>query len=258
MTTALKNAAMQLAREQAKVKREALEMAMLQQIRGVRLDAGLSRQHRFHADRKWAFDFAWPARKWALEVDGGTWTKGRHNTGTGYRDDCIKLAEAALLGWRVLRATSDQVTGGIAIKWLEKALLPKAAAPSVLSLLEEAEPDKKAMARPKRDYVRNKTLREAYREIPCQHCGKDDGTVCCAHSNWSIHGKGMSIKADDSRGASLCAACHVPILDQGSKLSEEERKRMWWDAHVKSIRLLRSKRLWPAGVQIPDVHNYPF
>lgn len=111
---------------------------------------------------------------------------------------------------------------------------------------------------PKREYVRSEALREAYRLIPCQNCGKEDGTVCCAHSNFSVHGKGGHIKADDSRGASLCAACHVPILDQGSKLTKAERRAMFWAAHIKTIPLLVSLGHWPAGVAVPDIETNPF
>lgn len=110
----------------------------------------------------------------------------------------------------------------------------------------------------KHQYVRNKALREAYRLIPCQHCGRNDGTVCCAHSNWAVHGKGGAIKADDSRGASLCSACHVPILDQGSRLSRVERQVMWWDAHVKSVTLLVALGHWPSEVAPPNTERCPF
>jgi hypothetical protein len=30
-------------------------------------------------DRKWRSDIAWPSVRVALEIDGGTWTMGRHN-----------------------------------------------------------------------------------------------------------------------------------------------------------------------------------
>ena len=109
----------------------------------------------------------------------------------------------------------------------------------------------------KHEYVRSAALIKAYRLIPCQHCGRDDGTVCCAHSNWGF-GRGGSIKADDNRGASLCAACHVPVLDQGSKLSRAERQSMWWDTHVKSVRLLLKHGLWPTDVPVPDISSPPW
>ena len=58
------------------------------------------------------------------------------------------------------------------------------------------------MKYPKHQYVRSKALLEAAREIPCQWCGADDGTVVAAHTNWGA-GKGRSNKADDNMIASL-------------------------------------------------------
>ena len=107
-------------------------------------------------------------------------------------------------------------------------------------------------SRPKRAYVRSKTLREAYRRIPCMwdRCGIEDGTVCCAHSNWSEHGKGGHIKADDSRGAALCSTHHA-ALDQGSTMAYEERKAGWTDAHHRSVRILLGDGLWPKSIPVP-------
>lgn len=113
-------------------------------------------------------------------------------------------------------------------------------------------------ARPKFRYVRSEPLMAAYRTIPCQHCGKDDGTVCGAHSNWAVHGHGRSIKASDEFCASLCSDCHVPILDQGAHLSRFERQMMWWRAHVRTVRLLLILRRWPANVTRPDGERCPF
>lgn len=59
------------------------------------------REYRFHPDRRWRFDFAWPAQQVAVAIDGGQWAPhgGRHS-----RDgDREKLNEAVLLGWCVLR-----------------------------------------------------------------------------------------------------------------------------------------------------------
>ena len=99
-------------------------------------------------------------------------------------------------------------------------------------------------------YVRSKKLREAYRLIPCQHCGRDDGTVCCAHSNWAEHGKGKGIKACDTRGASLCSVCHT-ALDQGHALSGDRRREMWETAHRLTIEKLVSEGHWPKNVRPP-------
>jgi len=62
----------------------------------------------FHSSRKWRFDYAFPAYKVAIEVDGGVYTGGRHSGGKGQVNDMEKLNAAAVLGWRVLRYTPDQ------------------------------------------------------------------------------------------------------------------------------------------------------
>ena len=58
--------------------------------------------------------------------------------------------------------------------------------------------------------------------------------MCAAHSNQMRDGKGKGIKAHDYRIAALCFRCHSE-LDQGSKLSREERLQIWEDAHRKTI-----------------------
>lgn len=113
---------------------------------------------------------------------------------------------------------------------------------------------------PKRVYVRSPALLVACRGLDCQHCGAagPDAGVCAAHSNWAVHGKGKGIKADDNRVAALCAACHVPLLDQGSTLSRASRQALWWAAHVRTVRELLARGLWPAGVRAPDIERCPF
>lgn len=44
------------------------------------------------------------------------------NGGAGYAKDCEKLNEAVLLGWRVLRVTSDQIFDGRAVRWIQRAM----------------------------------------------------------------------------------------------------------------------------------------
>jgi hypothetical protein len=108
---------------------------------------------------------------------------------------------------------------------------------------------------PKHEYVRSKALMEAYRAIPCQHCGRFDGTVCGAHSNTQRDGKGKGIKGDDNKAASLCWVCHID-LDQGSRLSREERETMHENARRKTVAELLRRGLWPMGVAIPDIRVF--
>lgn len=63
------------------------------------------REFRFHPTRMWRFDFAWPDKKIAIEIEGGVFVKGRHSTGIGFTMDTEKYNQAVLLGWRVLRYT---------------------------------------------------------------------------------------------------------------------------------------------------------
>ena len=81
---------------------------------------------------------------------------------------------------------------------------------------------------------RNKRLLELCRELPCQVCGRVDGTVCAAHSNQQRDGKGTSIKAHDYRVAAMCMSCHHSI-DNGNKLSRDERREIWELAHRLTI-----------------------
>ena len=77
---------------------------------------------------------------------------------------------------------------------------------------------------------RNKKLLEAVRDCPCQLCGAQDGTIVAAHSNQMRDGKGRGLKAHDYRIAALCFKCHHEI-DQGAKMSRQERVDAWESAH---------------------------
>jgi very-short-patch-repair endonuclease len=73
------------------------------------------REYRFHETRRWRFDFALPQIKLGIEVDGGVWIKGGHNTGKGKTRDCEKDEAAIREGWIVYRCTPDMVRKGNAI-----------------------------------------------------------------------------------------------------------------------------------------------
>lgn len=69
-------------------------------------------EYRFHTQRRWRFDYAWPAHRLALEVEGGIFTGGRHSRGAGMLADIEKYNAAVLAGWRLLRVTPKQVRNG--------------------------------------------------------------------------------------------------------------------------------------------------
>jgi very-short-patch-repair endonuclease len=81
------------------------------------------REFAFCAERKWRFDFAWSRIKVGVEVEGGTWVSGRHARGEGYRRDCEKYNAAQLMGWKVLRFTTEMVADGTAVRVLRGVLV---------------------------------------------------------------------------------------------------------------------------------------
>ena len=83
---------------------------------------GWVREYRFDGTRRWRFDFAHPTSKVAVEIEGGVWTNGRHSRGSGFEGDCEKYSTAAVQGWRIIRATTDQVAKGQAIAWVQEAI----------------------------------------------------------------------------------------------------------------------------------------
>jgi hypothetical protein len=111
----------QVRKMQKDAEREAPTLDLLDQIKKVGLPAP-EREVVFHPVRLWRFDLAWKPLKFAVEVDGGIWTGGRHSRGGGYEEDCIKFGEAAALDWTVIRVTPGMIKDGRAIGLIEKIL----------------------------------------------------------------------------------------------------------------------------------------
>jgi len=77
---------------------------------------------RFAPPRRWRFDWAWPAQRLALEVEGGVFIRGRHSRGAGMVKDMEKYNAATTAGWRLLRVTPKQIASGEALDVAAKAL----------------------------------------------------------------------------------------------------------------------------------------
>ena len=107
----------------AKLKRgsEGEELLALQ-LRASKI-CGWQREFRFHPTRRWRLDFAFPIQKLGIEIEGGSWSGGRHTRGAGFEADCCKYNALALAGWRVLRFTPAMVKSGRALNDIQQALL---------------------------------------------------------------------------------------------------------------------------------------
>lgn len=67
------------------------------------------REFKFHPLRKWRFDYCFPDKKIAIEIEGGVFSGGRHTRGIGYVRDMEKYNAATLHGWKLLRYTPQNI-----------------------------------------------------------------------------------------------------------------------------------------------------
>jgi hypothetical protein len=105
------------------------QVANASQIRDVftvicKTDLGVEcvKEYKFHPERRWRFDYAIPAYKIALEVEGGVWTQGRHTRPQGFLGDIEKYNTATLMGWRVFRTTPTDLYRTATVNLLKSAI----------------------------------------------------------------------------------------------------------------------------------------
>lgn len=79
-------------------------------------------EYKFHPDRKWRADFAFPEQRVLVEFEGGVYTQGRHVRGRGFEKDCEKYNTAEVMGYHVLRVTRRHVKSGQALEWIEQCV----------------------------------------------------------------------------------------------------------------------------------------
>lgn len=68
------------------------------------------KEYKFSQTRKFRFDFYIPSLNLGIEYDGLFSDKSRHTTVTGFTGDCDKMNHATILGYKVLRYTSMNVS----------------------------------------------------------------------------------------------------------------------------------------------------
>jgi very-short-patch-repair endonuclease len=80
-------------------------------------------EFKFHPTRKWRADWAWPEEKLIVEMEGGIFGSSRrgqkagwHQSISGMLDDMDKYNQMALLGYRLLRFTPQQMDDGPAVR----------------------------------------------------------------------------------------------------------------------------------------------
>ncbi len=94
-------------------------------------------EYRFHPKRLWRLDYAWPAQKLALEIEGGIYGHGRQCLMCGRRKvaghtsiqrletDMEKYNAVNLDGWTLLRFTPEAFQNGTALRVIRDFLESK-------------------------------------------------------------------------------------------------------------------------------------
>lgn len=96
--------------------RSVAEAELERQLRASGL-IGWVTEHRFDERRRWRLDFAFPAERLAVEVDGGV-----HRIKGRFAGDIEKSNALTLAGWILLRFDAKWVATGRALEAIEAAL----------------------------------------------------------------------------------------------------------------------------------------
>jgi very-short-patch-repair endonuclease len=104
------------------VSKSQLEDRLCWQLTAAGLPAPV-REFRFHPERRFRADLAYPAIKLLIEIEGGIWMrKSGHNTGSGITRDIEKGNLMTILGYRLIRVTSKMINSGKALDIIEEIL----------------------------------------------------------------------------------------------------------------------------------------
>ena len=94
------------------------ESLLATQLKVLRIE--FEREFKFHPERKWKADFLITGKQILVEVEGGIWSGGRHTRGKGYIGDMEKYNSATMMGYQVIRFSTEQVKSGLAVQQIEK------------------------------------------------------------------------------------------------------------------------------------------
>ena len=94
------------------------ESLLATQLKALKIE--FEREFKFHRKRKWKADFHITGKQILVEVEGGIWSGGRHTRGKGYIGDMEKYNAAVMMGYQVIRFSTEQVKSGLAVQQIEK------------------------------------------------------------------------------------------------------------------------------------------
>ena len=95
--------------------RESRELIKTAFAESIRERTGVEYEMEFYfarPERKWRSDIAFPSVRVAIEIDGGTWSYGRHNRASSVLSDMEKGNGYAQRGWLVWHLPWEWIEGG--------------------------------------------------------------------------------------------------------------------------------------------------
>ena len=96
------------------------EVILATSLRALKIE--FEQEFQFHPTRKWRADFHLKGKKVLVEGEGGIWSNGRHTRGKGYLRDLEKYNTATMMGYQVIRFSTEQVKSGKAIEQILKLI----------------------------------------------------------------------------------------------------------------------------------------
>lgn len=110
------------------MKRAKPDAGTLLEIHLRELKLNFVREFKFYTERDWRADFliSPEGETFAIlvEIEGSVWTQGRHTRGSGYIKDLSKYNMASILGYKVLRFSTQQVLSGEAKDFIKTWVVP--------------------------------------------------------------------------------------------------------------------------------------
>ena len=88
------------------------EATLARDLKALKIE--FEQEFKFHPERKWRADFHLVGKMILVEVEGGIWSGGRHTRGKGYLGDMEKYNAATMMGYQVIRFSTEQVKSGLA------------------------------------------------------------------------------------------------------------------------------------------------
>lgn len=85
-------------------------------------DIDLHSEYKFCDTRRYRIDFCHIPSRVGIEINGATWVKGGHSSGTGLQRDYEKQLLAASLGWVILPLTANDVENPAVLKLVKQTI----------------------------------------------------------------------------------------------------------------------------------------